>query len=118
MSGMYLGPNGPGFYISTDNMTPTDSKKMLIVVVVLLILCSIGGVVLWNILTPDDHYGEYQCPNCGSRETTCTFSLYWCNDGMICNGSEEYNRKNADYVYGDCEYCGKDFKIYRSQWKD
>jgi hypothetical protein len=118
MSGMYLGPTGPGFYISTDDMTPSDSKGVLTVIIVLLIICSVG-VILWNApLTPDDHYGEYQCTNCGSRETTCTFNLYWDNNGMLCNGSEEYNRKNAYFVFGDCEYCGKYFKIYRSQWKD
>ena len=62
-------------------------------------------------------YGEYQCPHCGSMDTMGFYTFSY-NNGMLCNGSKEYNLQHADYSLFGCDYCGKDFKVYRSQWEN
>lgn len=57
------------------------------------------------------HVGEHTCIHCGSNDTE-GYHVFWYNDGMLCNGSYEYNIANADYTIISCETCGHNFKYY------
>jgi hypothetical protein len=66
-----------------------------------------------NIESADPYNTAYEvhCPHCNhtSEEKIYTF---WYNDGMLCNGSYEYNMQNADYTLFKCDYCGSSWKHY------
>ena len=81
------------------------------------VLCLISTIILThyiNSIESADPYNtayEVHCPHCNHTHEE-NINLFWYNDGMLCNGSYEYNMQHADYVLFSCDYCGSSWKHY------
>ena len=96
----------------------TQALICVVLVGCLIFILALGLVQAHQDKTWDLNHGvgEFQCPNCGSRETH-GFYAFWYKDGSLCNGSREYSLDHADHTYFDCDYCGKDWAVYRQEWE-
>ena len=59
----------------------------------------------------DSSYLAETCSKCGSNKTEAYHSYYY-NNGILCTGSDEYCRANADYTIAHCNNCSYSWKIY------
>jgi hypothetical protein len=110
-----------------DNGVVFDAKDVAgpchpVGIVLIVIICIVMTLSL--ILIPygidkkwkEDHRtGVYQCPKCQSYKTE-GFNTFWYKDGMLCNGSREYNLEHAHYTIMSCDYCGNDWRLYKKDW--
>lgn len=83
--------------------------------IILIALILVGAIILFGALSMPSE-GIVQCPYCNSKDTR-GMSTFWYNDGGLCNGSHEYNLDHADFTFFSCNYCGKDWKVYRQEWE-
>ena len=59
----------------------------------------------------DSRHCAGTCLRCGSNKTEA-YHTYYYSDGMLCAGSDEYCRANADYTIAHCNNCSYYWKIY------
>lgn len=89
---------------------------MVIAMVLFLVILFIAIFQIEQQYRGEHAVGEFACPRCQSLDTH-GFYTFWEEDGMLCNGSREYNLDNAHHSYIDCDNCGYTWKIYREEWE-
>jgi hypothetical protein len=105
-------------YIKTEKKKKVAKKDILIIsfVSILIGLIPVIGMCHLDKKWKEEHRtGVYQCPRCQSYETE-GFNTFWYKDGMLCNGSREYNLEHAHYTIMSCDYCGNGWRLYKKDW--
>lgn len=106
------------WYIKKQKKKKLQKKDIFIISFISILIGLIPCIAMDHLekkWKEEHRTGVYQCPRCQSYETE-GFDTFWYKDGMLCNGSREYNLEHAHFTIMSCDYCGNYWKLYKKDW--